>query len=53
MQSVIEKSSEKRTIFVALKTKKNEETEFCKMLGKTHVLPVGIDRHRRIDIAVV
>ena len=52
MQSVTE-NHPKKDYLCGLKNKENEETEFCKTLGKTHVLPVGIDRHRRIDPAVV
>ena len=52
MQSVTE-NHPKKDYLCGLKNKENEETEFCKTLGKTHVLPVGIDRHRRIDITVV
>ena len=52
MQSVTE-NHPKKDYLCGLKNKENEETEFCKMLGKTHILPIDIDRHRCIDPAVV
>ena len=51
--SLLQKIIRKKNYLCVLKNKEDEETEFCKTLGKTHVLPVGIDRHRRIDPAVV